>query len=322
MSNSFGFREHVLSEPLLKILRSCRSISTTTRDLLALVFEHDGYIAGGFGTVIARFEVAGIGRLSDNGIWDPVRRHLGSPEPHIEKLAGVAFHNVGCGDIDVWFSSEASMRGFLSDPRRLAMIDGGSVHINTTPTNAAIEHIIDKDARIQTITRYVMPLEEQIGHFDIYNGMVALTNDKIVYPEHFVQLETNKMLHVANWNSPWTVNRFFKWMNRKGYKSVTPATAHVLAQKAIEARECWCDKANTFKVNKDPEIERWLEKWNVDKLRRAVTNGHMQYMLYTSGTLPHLTGEQLLMLAMYFKPKNQQYDYITHEIYNRMPPTF
>lgn len=322
MSDKFEFREHVLSEPLLKTLRSCRAVNTATRDLLALVFEHGGYIAGGFGTVLARFIVAGIGQNSGDGIWEPIREHLGSPTPHAEKIVGSPFHNVGCGDIDVWFTDEASLQGFLLDPRRLKMIDGHVVSINTTASAAAIEHIVNGDARIQTITKYLMPPQEQIEHFDIYNGMVASTNDKIVYPEHFVQLETNNMLHVANWNSPWTVNRLFKWINRKRYKSVTPATAHVLTQKAIEARECWRNKVNMLKVSKDPEVELWLEKWNVDKLKRAVANGRMQWLLYTSGALPHLSGEQLLTLAMYFKPNDQQYDYITHEIINRMPPTF
>jgi hypothetical protein len=319
MEEAFVFEELKFEQPLIQQLASERAVRSGTRELLQAVFDHGGYIAGGFGTVLARSLVAGIVKKGfDPGLYEPVRQHLGDPQR--PKLDAGPWRNVGCGDIDVWFPDRASLDGFLNDKRRLDAIQNGSVSVDTTVTKAAIEHIVDRDARIQVITRYLMPLHDQIAHFDIYNGMVAVTNDKIVYPEHFSTLEKQNMIHVVTWDSPWTVNRFFKWMFRKGYTSVTPATAHALAQKAIEAHEQWHEKASDPSLEDPSVMTAMVKKWSEDKLRKAVAtmpDGVQRMLQYC---VPNLTGEQLLQLVTYFKPRSRQYDYALNEIHRRMPP--
>lgn len=318
MDEALVFKEHVFEKPLLQQFAEDRVMCAWTRSLLQTAFDHGGYIAGGFGTIVARHAVVGIVKKGHDADWhDPVRRHLGDPE-RLNANAG-QWRNVGCGDIDVWFPDQASLNGFLNDERRLFGISKNYISIDTTVTKAAIEHVIEKDARIQVVTRYLMPMIEQISHFDIYNGMVAVTNDKIVYPEHLPQLELNSMLHVVTWDSPWTVNRFFKWMHRKGYTNVTPATSQALAQKAIEAHEQWPKEIAGYAERPPEENDLLVKKWSEDRLKKAVAlmpDGVQKMLQYC---VPNLTGEQLLQLSTYFKPRSRQYDYALNEIHRRMP---
>jgi len=312
MSEAIVFKEFRFDKPLLQQFAEDRVLCSQTRELLQTAFDHGGYIAGGFGTVVARYAVMGrIKKGHDPGWHDPVRRHLGDPE-RLSKKADKKWRNVGCGDIDVWFPDQASLSGFLNDDRRLQGIKNTYIDIDTTVTAAAIEHVVQNDARIQVVTRYLMPMLEQISNFDIYNGMVAVTNDKIVYPEHLPQLEEKSMLHVVTWASPWTINRFFKWMHRKGYENVTPATAHALAQQAFEAHEKW-QELHTDDSLEDPKVmTATIKKWSEDRLKKAVVlmPDGIQKMLQCC--VSSLTGEQLLQLSTYFKPRSPQYDYAMH----------
>lgn len=319
MEETLVFKEFKFEKPLLDQFMDDRVLSVTTRNLLRAAFDNGGYIAGGFGTVIARHAVLGqVVKGHEPGWHDPIRRHLRDPVRKKSPPGEKSFTNAGCGDIDVWFPHQASLDGFLNNSHRKTGILNGFISIDSTMTKSAIEHIIDRDARVQAITRYLMPLHDQISHFDIYNGMVAVTNDKIVYPEHFAYLESNNMLHVTTWDSPWTVNRFFKWMHRKGYTNVTPSTAQVIAQKAIEAHEQWADKANDPTLEDPAVMTAMVEKWSQDRLKKAVAvmpDGVQRMLQYC---VPNLTGEQLLQLSTYFKPHSRQYDYAVNELHRRL----
>lgn len=320
MDTEINFHEHKFENSLLGDLRRARAVSEVTQNLLEAIFRHGGYIAGGFGTVIARRVISGIfprepKHIDSFDLWDAVRKHLRYPE--FKPVGAPTWHNSGCGDIDIWFPDNDALKAFLNDKVRLSYIRTGQITSAHTATKTAIEHIVQRDARIQVITRYLMPMNEQIKNFDIYNGMIAVTNDKIVYPEHFVTLESQKMLHVVNWESPWTVNRFFKWMSRKEYESVTPATAQMLVKKAVEMYEQSNDIIASYRDKSESDVTYDLSK---DKLKKlAVFNpGYVQKFLRY--TMSNLNSEQLLQLSTYFKPSHPEYDYALREVYKRAKP--
>lgn len=308
------FVVHRLETSMLDMLATTNTFGfrANTRELLRLVYQCGGYIAGGFGTIIARHLVKGVEPSVNRfkNLDDSIRMHLRTPD--VKKGGHSPYVNAGCGDIDVWFSDAVSLAGFMHASRRHEMIDAKLIHVSPTVTDAAVEHIIEYDARVQVITRYLADPTTQIASFDVYNGMVAVTNDSIIVPEHWVELENASMLHVATWTSPWTINRFFKWMDRKGYVSVTQETAHHVVKQALAIHERWCKGGI-------PEDE--IKEWHDDRLKRIVTKMPDMLQRRLQCTIPNLSGEELLQLSTFFKPTTPKYDYAMRELHRRMPLT-
>jgi hypothetical protein len=301
-----------LPMPLLDDLKNQRILKGTTRGLLGIMFEHGGYIAGGFGTILARHYLL-HNRESDEDFEQHVRRHLGYPS----KTEGKGkFVNAGCGDIDVWFPSQEAVTRFMNDARVPNACLQYGIEVNPTLTGAAVEYLVEGDARIQVVHRWVKPLEEQIHAFDIFNGAVAFTNTVCVTPEHWELLESGNMLHVSTWASPWTINRFFKWVNRKGYTAVTPATAeHVYGRvhKALDWKEKWGEETAIA----DERIKQAI--YNDRLKRRFILQGGFRAQEFLRSLMPGLTGEQLLEVSALF-PEPIKYDFAMQEIRRRIPP--
>ncbi len=307
MDDKIEFKGIKLADSFLKVMSHTRAISQKTRNLLQVAFDHGGYVAGGFGTIVGRY-YTGILK-DDEELWNAIRSHLG--DPHAKE--GI-FANAGCGDIDVWFPDAQSHLAFCTDIRRLQ----GGVSLKETVTGSAEEHLIDGDARVQVIRSYLAPMRDQIARFDIYNGSVGFNDEWLVVPEHFETLERAQTLHVTTWASPWTMNRFFKWIGRKRwYKHVTPATAqHVYGQvmKLIE----WKKKYEGTEVMKDPRV---IEAIKQNKLKKRIIDQDAFRMQELLGpTVTGLTGEQLLEVSAFF-PAPLKYDFAMQEIHRRMPPT-
>jgi hypothetical protein len=180
--------------------------------------------------------------------------------------------------------------------------------------NYATEYLVNRDARIQVINKFLAPPIEQISNFDIYNGMVALTDNDVFYPEHFVELELASMLHVVTWESSWTINRFFKWMHRKGYDACTPSSAAHLAKKTFKLFE-W--KAKWWEsAFEDPRL---LEEVKTNRLMRSIILHPSTLEWRLGAVVPHMTGEELLKLSSY-AGLPQQYDFAIKELAHRIPP--
>ena len=312
MGDGSTFKTTTLNFNIIGDLKKHMCFNSVTANLLQTAMEHGGYIAGGFGTLIAKhYLLDGFKHLED-GVFDGMRKHLGQPGLGAETSP---FKNAGCGDIDVWFPHIKNLSAFMHDQRRTDFIARQHVVVTPTLTNAALEHLIDRDARVQVITKWLQPMKDQIAAFDIYNGAVAVTENTITVPEHWELLEKADTLHVSTWASPWTINRFFKWSERKGYKNVTPATAdHVYSEvfKALEWHEKWGDAPL--------QDEKIKEAINRDRLkRRFILQKGFRAQTFLKSLMSTLPGEKLVELSALFK-EPLHYDFAMQEIHRRMPP--
>jgi hypothetical protein len=312
MGDGTTFHTVKLNFNIIGDLKKHMCFNSVTANLLQTALEHGGYIAGGFGTLIARHYLLDGFKDLEDGVFDGIRRHLGQPQPPDPERV---FKNAGCGDIDVWFPNIRNLSAFMHDQRRTDFIARKQITVTPTLTNAALEHLIDGDARVQVITRWLQPLEDQIAAFDIYNGAVAVTENTITVPEHWEMLEKANMLHVSTWASPWTINRFLKWVDRKGYKNVTPSVAEHVMKEVFNALE-WHAKWGDAPL----QDEKIKELINRDRLKRRFImqkSFHAQKLL--APLMSSLKSEQLLELSALFK-EPLHYDFAMQEIHRRMPP--
>lgn len=262
-----------------------QALNSRPRQFLDKVFQNGGYIAGGFATVLARHYL--LKPENDDVFIDQINRHLGQPE---EPRPSNPFVNVGCCDIDVWFPDKEHLDSFFTNLGDLTKFSVGP-----TTSGAAVGYIMPNQAIFQVITKYLRPEKEQLQAFDIYNGAVAVNANEIVVPLDWYSLEEKNVLHVSNWSSSWTINRFFKWINRKKYyKSVTPSTA----------RHVYDHLKTVLEFEKEISQEE-KERLKFDKLYSRITKSRVQTQEFLSTIMSALPVEDLLFLpAMFPEPPN------------------
>src|SRR5579863_3491282 len=129
MGDAITFKDVRLPESFTTKVRKDRILSGATCDLLNVVFNNGGYIAGGFGTICARFYL-GL-QQEELGLFGSIKEHLGSPSLYqnisFTSRNNFPFRNAGCGDIDVWFPTLKQLSSFMHDPRREAAVFRGDV---------------------------------------------------------------------------------------------------------------------------------------------------------------------------------------------------
>lgn len=307
MSDDIIFLTKKLPSTFIEFVSSNRILSKRTCILLEAAFEHGGYVAGGFAALVARHLVMGEDNVDDFDY--KVKKHLGNPQKTKE---GLPWQNSGCGDIDVWFPDVLSFQKFQKDVRCDMLVSVGRVHVQDTVTGVGKEYIIPDEARVQVIKGFLFPVEEQLSRFDIYNSMVAITIDAIVYPEHWAALETSRTLHVVTWKRPWTVNRFLKYLDRKGYKAATPATADAFVDELVNALDWFRNTAPSLK-----EEEKHLEV-SKSALLRLMARAPEKVQNRFKAIMPVLTPERLLEISAFFQTP-VAYDCAMQEIHRRMP---
>lgn len=312
MTDVVNFNEVKLNKPLLTMLHEGQLFNRGTLELLGLVFEHGGYIAGGFAALVARHVVMCTPAAD---FYRDVVNHTGGPI----KVAGWSHAFRRHGDIDVFFSSQQQLDGFLNDPRR-SIVD---LNVTPTVTGAGLDHIVDGDVKVQVITRWARPMKEHMTSFDIYNSMAGVTNEVLVMAEQWEALERAMMLHVTTWAGPWTVGRVFKYVNTKGYSTLTPLTAAYLHSEVCKTLEQV--KSVRFEIEharmvtrKAPPAHLHLELQRNTLLRYMVgcREGRKQWVL--KPLLASFTAEQLLTLSALCGTE-PAYDYAMKEIHRRMP---
>lgn len=310
VSDDIKIVDERLPDDLIRYATTHMVLRKATRALLGIAFHHGGYIAGGFAALLARHFVLHEDALDPSDFSDKIEAHLRSPEPI--RNGSPRWHNSGCGDIDVWFSDETSLEGFMADPCRIDMVTKGIVTETVTAAGFGIEHLVPGQARVQVITRYLMPIAEQLSRFDIYNAMVAVTADRVFYPEHWPTLERQRVLHVSTWASPWTVNRVLKYLERKGYECVTPVTADAFLEEAIKALDWY---HNVKPVLSEEEA---VEAVNRSALLRAISRAPEKVQRRLMAVIRALPAERLLEVSALFRAP-AKYDYVMKEIHKRMP---
>ena len=304
------FRDEALPVRLTDYVATHMIMRKATRTLLGTVFKHGGYIAGGFAAILARHFVLYEDVFEPDDLTYKISAHLGCPAT--ASVNSHPRHNASCGDIDVWFPDEASLHAFMADPLRIDMVMSGAVAQTATSAGFGIELIIPGQARVQVITKYLRPIEEQLSRFDIYNSMVAITDDRVVFPEHWATLERRRILHVSSWTSSWTVNRFLKYLDRKGYTEVTPVTADSFLDEAIKALDWFRNTRPGL-----PSAET-ADAVNKSSLLRAISRTPEKVQRRIMAIMRALPAERLLELSALFQAP-ARYDYAMQEIHRRMP---
>lgn len=293
---------------LLEYARVNRLFRGMTATLLQAAFDHNGYIARGFGTLLAcRFV---IDAYDDELLHNMVRCHLGRPMCHHERPAGAVWSD--SGDIDLWFPSRVDLDGFLSDERRRTFVEGtDGCSSRATNTGNSIDHVAASDARVQVILPYLLPIEPQLAGFDIYNGMVAVTADEVIFPDQWEWLERGRLLHVTTWDASWTARRCMKWLNSKGYSGVTPATADGMVDDAVRALDWYSENKGIDTVGMQAVAEK-------DWMIRVITQRSQGMQHELKKMMRVMSPERLLMLSAYFHPPSGAYDFARAELIKRM----
>lgn len=308
------FIETKLRTPLLT---SLQVLPAAAGELLNIAFKHGGYIAGGFGIVIARTEYdVKNSDIDDNSDYTSrvkyaIRNHIGL---YNQKITKDPFSTAGHGDIDVWFSSSDQLSSFMSDPDRMKMWDDKFFTCEPTISDCALEHIVAGTTRIQVIKKFLLPMREQLSRFDIYNSMIGLTNTTLTIPEKWLELEQIRTLHVHDWRtSQWTINRLFKYMNKKNYRTVTNETANKIADEVVNTLE-W------FAANKESMKERKnVDKFNLNKLQKTVVLS-MPVLKLIRQFLPNMNNEKLMLMSALLDHETN-YNYALKEFISRNAST-
>lgn len=296
----------------LGALRSCRAVGFKTEKLLKIVFRHGGYIAGGFGIVVARHVVSDK-PIDWDSFGDSIADHIGISR--FNQTPFTPFGKAGHGDIDVWFPNNDQLSAFMLDPERLEMWNENAFTCEQTITGTALEHIVDNRVRVQVIKQFLMPMQEQLSRFDIYNSMVGITDDAVIVPENWKKLESSRTLHVHDWRtSKWTINRLFKYMDRKGYRHVSSETAERLAQEVVNTLEWHAEHKDEF-VNM---TSKNIDELNLNKLKKTAVLS-MSVLKLIRKFLPSMNNDNLLLLSALLDQKTD-YNYALQQFIKRNAP--
>lgn len=225
--------------------------------IMQLAFTCGGYVAGGAARVIL------TPRESVSDHWEEVTlavtRYMGKN-----------------GDIDIFFPDATSLAEFWSAYENDGIINSAKLPKETMPTGSGIE-ITSQNTRIQVITRFLNPIEDQLRRFDIYNAMVAFNDKTSFIPTGWVELERSRLLHVTNWSSIFVIHRLAKWRWKQSYLGLSPKTAGEIGSVAMDIIQ---------QLKEKPRPNPW-----------GGTLTHSDIVNKLKRFLPHLTSDQLLLIA-------------------------
>lgn len=269
-----------------------------TYELLTAATERGGYIAGGFAVLIGRKRIVECCTCSELDI--AVANHLGNDSWRMLSPSAPSWHKkISHADIDVWFPDVASLAAFTHVVR-----DVKNCTVESTVTNTATEYCVRGKQRVQVVTRYLMPMHEQLSRFDILNSMAGIRGNVLTVPENWCALEASRTLHVEHWKSPWTVSRIMKYMRRKGYTHLTPETAACVVDEAVKACEY---------VHAHPDVGAAAVGIAMNPFRRARMGGNLPWLL--KSMFSSFTDEQLVLLSVLCH--TDTYNAAMHEVIKR-----
>lgn len=297
MNNLLQF-ETIETDSIVKLLHHV--VTSTTTEILQSVFDHNGYIAGGFATLLAR-HLLQIEPTTDDEFAMNVRSHLQHPPLN----HGLVFASP---DIDVWFSNAEDWRSFK------IWLDAYQQEYNsliiTFPSRAhwALECIVKNDARFQFINRAFAEPVQQISTFDIFNACVVVFDKEIMVPCGWRDYESRRVLHVHNWQ-PHTFTRLNKWLRKRTYKHVSPETGNML----YSCLERELEKSTPqLEGKKYDDVAKLIADCRIHPKDACGKRMHAKLLPF----LHALTNEQLLFITSLF-PTTIDYDIITKEIMKR-----
>lgn len=266
-------------------LSTCRPkiLKPNAASLLSLALEHGGFVAGGFARIVAN-DRQNID-IQRNSVGDQIYYYLNLGDTY--NLNGKnPFVKVDRGDIDVFFPTHGAYVDFcskLTDNLRSDTIR--ITNIGSSFTGAA-DNVICDGIMFQFIRFRFLPVEEMLETFDIGNVRVAFTNSEIIESPTRVQLEKDRILHVANFSGPYVFHRLEKMFRNAKYDSLSKETVENITPRLLD-------------------LVKKLKEQPITKLPRRLT--YEKVLNVTSRFLPFLKNEDLLLLTSVYPADGDTY---------------
>lgn len=240
-----------------------RVLTAAVKLVLQTAFDQGAYVCGGAARMVIN---------SASSQEDIERLHMYVRPGPIRNRG--RFWRSDRGDVDLFFPSKPALTEFwrtINDhPRHQHVVE----RIRSI-SGSSVDMIVDS-VIVSVIEGFVGPVEDVLNRFDIYNAMVAFNHQEIIVPEGWHALEDEKMLHVANWTTPYVIHRINKWFWKHGMKKLSPKTASELGEQALQIMS---------RLSKEPIVMPWgtlTANSVVPKLKVL---------------LPHLNNEELVKLV-------------------------
>lgn len=189
--------EIVEAEPLWSSVSRTGIMHSATKKLIELAFDHDGFIAGGFGR------------------WAATSNHSA-----VERGEYVARG----GDIDLFFSSREGWAAYLCAVGRdhedvLSSIgtSQGNLAVNFYLRSRMGEHTYNAPPPMQAVGCATGTPAQILRSFDFVNCMFAITRDATYTAAEARALENERTLGVSSWSSRGLVHRLSKYNSKYGY---------------------------------------------------------------------------------------------------------
>lgn len=187
----------------------------------------DGYVSGGFATLLAR-HVIGLGPcrnvsiLYDNNssnnyyLFQYLRSYLmsGIDDSHAIKN-GKLDRTIRGGDIDIFFPTDKLH--FIEQLHDY--IKNEAQYVGETPAGFGNEYRI-KGTNIQCISKINGDPHEVLSTFDIKNAQVYFDKSGIYVTKEWLDLEDTRTLAINRFDRPNIVWRVHKWKKRHEYKDI------------------------------------------------------------------------------------------------------
>lgn len=229
-------------------------ITSNQATAFKIVWDHGGYIAGGFARMVAALDASARGELNIYPVWrrESSWRALESytelvhapPRPPWEGKASTHWKWRGAvGDVDFFFPSEAAARAALG---AVMNAFGALAHCETTAAGYAEEVTYDQ-CRYQFITRVNGALEDVLSGFDLTNAKVALLPESILAPPEWLELEEARTIGIDLWNKPNLLWRVKKWASKHLYLRLRTSDEDRFVNLVFDA----------FEAVKDGTLKRW-----------------------------------------------------------------
>lgn len=256
------------------------NVSPALFPIVLSAFEHGAYVAGGFAEVVMKHF---IGDIHDEQLELDVATYLDVTR-RIDRSKG--WWRARRGDIDLFFQGETDMSTFLE---RVTSNDQLSDRcMGDTPTHAAVEFDCGS-VLVQAVKCNVGPIDQVLGGFDIHNAMVAFNDKETVSAQGWDDITRLKVLHVANWTSPFVISRLTKWLHKHKLTALSPKTALEIVPQSL---------ALIDRLQKHPLPQMTP---GTDSITPSLVTSHLRMLL------PHLSNSDLLVVSSLYSEETNNY---------------
>jgi hypothetical protein len=99
-------------------------------------------------------------------------------------------------------------------------------------------------------------IEKTLDSFDISNCKVAIKGNSFIIHDEFFDIHESNKVHLASFNSPFTLQRVNKYINRYNYKGVSEESFKLLEDWAVEAYKDFPEHQWMFSHSLESSLKR------------------------------------------------------------------